>query len=86
MEIKKKCWPDLFELVSKGRKNVDLRLADFNIREGDTLVLEEFNPKTKKYTGRVIKKRVKNLTKVNLADFHSAEDIKKFGHWIIEME
>jgi ASC-1-like (ASCH) protein len=86
MEIRKKCWPDMFELVRTGRKNTDLRLADFSIKEGDTLVLEEFDPKSKKYTGRSVKKRVKNLNKVNLTDFHSVDKIKKFGHWIIEME
>ena len=52
--IKKKTWPEYFELVLAGKKRFDLRVADFDIEEGDTLVLEEWNPKTKEYTGRKI--------------------------------
>jgi len=85
-EIKKKTWPELFQKILDGNKNSDVRLADFKIDEGDMLILEEYNPKTKKYTGRTIKKKVKNLTKLNLADYNSIEEIKKYGHWLIEFE
>lgn len=85
-EIKKKTWPDLFQKILEGKKNADLRLADFDIKQGDVLVLEEYNPKTKQYTGRTIKKKVKNLNKINLMDYHSSEQIKQFGHWLIELE
>ena len=86
MEIKKKTWPELFQRMLEGKKNVDLRLADFKISEGDTLILEEFDPKTKSYSGRVLKKKVKSLNKVKLTDFHSLDEINKFGHWVIELE
>ena len=86
MDIIKKCWPELFQRVLDGKKTADARLADFNLKEGDMLILEEFNPQTKKYTGRTIKKKVKNLTKLNLADYNSIEEIKKYGHWLIEFE
>ena len=56
--IKKKAWSELFEKVLSGKKKFDIRLADFDIKEGDILILEEYNPKTKQYTGRVIKKKV----------------------------
>jgi len=85
-EIKKKTWPELFQKVLEGKKNADVRLADFNLKEGDILILEEYNPKTKKYTGRTIKKKVKNLTKLRLADYNNIDKIKKFGHWLIEFE
>ncbi|MBM3233913.1 DUF3850 domain-containing protein [Candidatus Pacearchaeota archaeon] len=85
-EIKKKTWPELFQKVLEGKKNADVRLADFNLKEGDILILEEYNPKTKKYTGRTIKKKVKNLTKLRLADYNNIDEIKKFGHWLIEFE
>jgi len=85
-EIKKKCWPELFQKVLEGKKNSDARLADFDVKEGDILILEEFNPETKEYTGRTIKKKVKNLTKLNLAGFNSFEELKKYGHWLIEFE
>lgn len=85
-EIRKKTWPDLFQKILEGKKNADVRLADFNIKEGDTLILEEHNPKTKTYTGRKIKKMVTNVNKVRLTDYHTQEQINKYGHWVIELE
>lgn len=86
MEIKKKCWPDLFQKVLDGKKNADVRLADFDISEGDVLVFEEYDPDKKEYTGRVIKKKVKNLNKIKVTDFNSKDEVEKFGHWVIELE
>lgn len=86
MEIKKKTWPELFQKMLEEKKTVDLRLADFDINEGDVLVLEEYDPEKKEYTGRVLKKKVKNLNKVKLTDFHNIEEIRAFGHWVIELE
>jgi len=86
MQIKKKTWPKEFQETLDGKKNTDVRLADFDVKEGDELILEEYNPETKQYTGRVIAKKIKNLTKVKLGDFHTPEQIKQFGHWIIELE
>lgn len=56
--IHKKCWPELFEKVLSGEKNFDLRLNDFKINPGDTLVLEEWDPDTKTYSGRSVSKQV----------------------------
>ena len=86
MEIKKKTWPKSFQRIMEGKKTADLRLADFDIKEGDILVLEEYDPKSKNYTGRVLKKKIRNLNKIKLTDFHSPEEIKEFGHWIIELD
>jgi hypothetical protein len=86
MEIHKKCWPELFEKVLQRNKNADLRLADFNIKKGDILILEEWDPETKEYTGRTLKRTVANVNKVNLTKMHSIEEVQKFGHWVIEFE
>jgi len=86
MEIKKKTWPDLFQRMLDGKKTADVRLADFDIKEGDIIIFEEYNPTTKKYTGRVFKKIVKNLNKVYLTRFNSPEEITKYGHWVIELK
>ncbi len=85
-EIKKKTWPKFFQEVLEGKKKFDLRLADFDLKEGDTLILEEYNPETERYTGRSIKKKVKWLAKLNPTEYHSLEKIEKFGFWEIEME
>jgi ASC-1-like (ASCH) protein len=84
-EIRKKCWPEFFELVSSGKKNAELRLADFGIKPGDALVLEEWDPRTRSYTGRKIRKRVKLVTRVNVSGMHSPEEIMKNGFHLIEM-
>jgi len=82
--IKKKIWPEYFKLVKSGRKNFELRLADFKVKTGDTLILEEYNPKTKKYTGRKITKKVKYLLKFNLNDFGQKKEIEKKGLYVIQ--
>ncbi|MBU0907719.1 MAG: DUF3850 domain-containing protein [Nanoarchaeota archaeon] len=85
-EIKKKLWPKYFEKMVNGKMNCELRLADFDLNEGDTLVFEEFNPKTKEYTGRTVNKKVKNLIKFNPFESYSKEAIEKFGLYQIDLE
>lgn len=84
--IKKKIWPEYFEIIKSKKKKFELRLADFNIEEGDTLILEEFDPETNTYTGRRIKKKAKYIMKFNPTRMHRLEEIKKFGFYIIELE
>ncbi len=82
--IKKKIWPKYFELVKSGKKKFELRLADFKIRVGDTLIFEEWNPKRKEYTSRKIKKKVKYVLKFNLNDFGQKKELEKKGLYVIE--
>ncbi|MCX6712669.1 MAG: DUF3850 domain-containing protein [Candidatus Vogelbacteria bacterium] len=86
--IKKKTWPDLFEAVLTGQKKFDLRLADFDAVSGDTLILEEFNPETKTYTGRRVEKRISYVLKFNPANypFASAEEVSKYGLQILSLD
>jgi len=50
--IKKKCWPEYYEKFVAGERTFELRLADFDLVDGDTIIMEEYNPQTKQYTGR----------------------------------
>ena len=84
--IKKKIWPEYFELVSSGKKKFELRVADFDVNEGDTLLLEEWDPKTKEYTGRSMEKKVSFVLKFKLNDFGQEEVIKEKGLVVIQME
>jgi ASC-1-like (ASCH) protein len=84
-EVRKKCWPEFFELVASGKKNAELRLADFGLKAGDILVLEEWDPETRSYTGRKIRKRVKSVFRADVSRMHSSEEIMKNGFYIIEM-
>jgi hypothetical protein len=83
MKIEKKTWPDLFQAIVDGRKNFDLRLADFPCRPGDILVLKEWDPKTKKYTGREIKKKVTFVLKTKACRFWSEEEVERCGYQVI---
>jgi len=86
MELKKKVWPEYFEKILTGEKKFELRLADFDIHKGDTIILEEYDPKTKKYTGRTIRKIAKNIIKVNPTKMYNINDIAKFGFYVITIE
>ena len=84
--IKKKIWPEYFELVSSGKKKFELRLNDFDFTERDTLLLEEWDPKTKEYTGRKIEKKVSFVLKFNLNDFGQEEIIAEKGLIVIQLD
>jgi len=83
MKIKKKAWPELFEAVLAGRKNFDLRLNDFKVKERDILVLEEWNPAKKEYTGRKIEKKVRFVLKSKDLNFWNKEEIERKGFQVI---
>ncbi len=83
--IKKKIWPEFFELVKAGKKNFELRLADFEIKEGDTLILEEYDSATKQYTGRKIEKEVKYVLKFGIDDFGQKKAIEEKGLYVIQL-
>ena len=72
--------------ITAGKKNIEFRLADFKIKKGDALILEEWNPKTRLYTGKKITKKVKNVIKFNPLDNYSANKINKFGLLAIEIK
>lgn len=83
--INKKVWPDSFDLVVSGKKRFELRLADFDIREGDTLVLEEWDPKIKEYTGRKVEKKVDYILKFNLDKYGQEQEIIEKGLYVIQI-
>lgn len=56
-----KIWPAYFEPVVNGDKTFELRRNDRNFREGDALILREFDPNESAYTGRHVKVRVTYL-------------------------
>jgi len=82
--IEKKVWPEFFDDLNKAK--LELRLADFSLKQGDIIVFKEWDPKTKKYTGKSISKRVKSILKDFPTRFWSKDEIEKFGLYIIELE
>ncbi len=83
MIIEKKTWPEMFNQLLSGKKTFDARIADFEIGEGDILILREYDPIKKEYTGRKIEKRVTFVLKTKDQKFWAKKDIEKFGLQII---
>lgn len=84
--IKKKTWKECFELMVSGKKKFDLRLNDFEAKEGDTIILQEFDPIKNKYTGRALEKKVGYILKFKLNDFGQEIQIKEKGLQILQLE
>lgn len=58
-----KIHPEYYKDVLLGLKKVEIRLNDRNYQEGDLLILNEFDPKTEKYTGGQVKRKVDYILK-----------------------
>lgn len=81
--IRKKCWPEYFEKVKSGEKKFEVRLADFHCEVGDTLILEEWDPETQRYTGRILSKRITYFLKTKEPEFYHKRDIEIYGYLIM---
>ena len=87
MKIQKKILPEYFKQIKSGKKKFELRLADWECKEGDVLALREWDNKTQNYTGRVIEKKVTYVLKFKNDNlFWSKKDIEEHGLQIISIE
>jgi len=85
-KIEKKVWPEYFQKILDGAKKYELRLADFDCQSGDILVLKEWNPDNKEYTGREIEKEVSFVLKTKDQKFWPQEEVDKYGFQIIAFD
>ncbi|OGM17689.1 hypothetical protein A2V56_00615 [Candidatus Woesebacteria bacterium RBG_19FT_COMBO_42_9] len=83
MKIRKKTWSEAFEKILSGEKTFDVRLANFKCKPGDILVLEEYDLKLKKYTGRKVEKEITFVLNTKKQKYWSQSDINKVGLQII---
>lgn len=83
MKIEKKVWPLYFQKILDGKKTWELRLADWECQEGDLLILKEWDPVKKEYTGRILKKEVTYVGKTKQMNFWPKEDVEKYGYQMI---
>ncbi|MEX2006834.1 MAG: DUF3850 domain-containing protein [Candidatus Saccharimonadales bacterium] len=83
--IEKKILPEYFDRIAAGEKTYELRLADWECSKGDTLVLVEVDPKSKKPTGRTMQRRVGYVGKTKGLDFWTDKEIAKHGYQIISL-
>lgn len=84
--IRKKTWRDMFEKVLSGDKTFDVRLADFDVSEGDTLVLEEWDEEKQVYTGRKIEAKVGFVLKTKDLKFWPEADVAEHGYQVISLK
>lgn len=57
-----KTWPPQFSAVLGGHKKYEIRVNDRNFQEGDELMLQEWDPKAQRYTGRHVLTTVTYMT------------------------
>lgn len=53
-----KTWPEYYEEIVHDKKSFEIRRNDRGFAVGDCLFLEEWDPKTVRYTGRDAQRRV----------------------------
>ena len=84
--IEKKTWPEYFQKILDGDKTYEVRLADFECEEGDVLVLKEWNPDTKEYTGREVEKEVTSIFNTKDTTFWNKEEVEKYGLYVMSIK
>jgi hypothetical protein len=58
-----KTWPEPFAMLYAGSKTFEIRKDDRDFQLADTLILEEWDPETKEYTGRALTRMVTYITR-----------------------
>ncbi len=86
MRHEKKVWSEWFQKIVDDSKQFELRLADWQCNPGDELVLREWDPVGKQYTGRELTKQVSQVIRTKdpvVEQWWSKEDVDKYGFQII---
>lgn len=85
----KKILPEWFDAIVSGKKDYELRLADFDVEEGDTLRLEEWAGENniRKATGRFLEKKIIHVRKVDLVDWVQQQpELMEKGFYVLRFE
>ena len=81
----KKVLKKYFDRILSGEKTYEIRLADWQCDEGDTLELIEIDDATMRPTGRSMTRKVGVVVRTKELDFWKAEDIEQFGYQVIAL-
>lgn len=87
--VTKKIDTEWIEMIMAGKKKFELRLADFDIEDGDVLRLEEWvgEGKDRKPTGRFVEKKVTYTRKIELKSWIEKQpELKEKGFYIIQFD
>lgn len=60
-----KCWPEPFRALWHGSKTHEVRFDDRGFKVGDTLVLRQWDPKTRRYNDGVCGELYKQVTYIS---------------------
>jgi DNA polymerase elongation subunit (family B) len=71
--------PPYFQAVVDGRKRFEIRKNDRDFSEGDTLLLKEFEPVNKEYTGREVEVKALYITDYAQQPGYVVISIRKIG-------
>lgn len=83
--ICKKAHTEYFEQVFSGKKKFDLRVADFDCKEGDVIELVEIDDSGAE-TGRRLQKQTSMLLRTKDVNWYKQEDIEKYGFIVMSLE
>ena len=85
--VEKKILPEYFDAIQSGKKTYELRLGDFEVAEGDTLLLREWDAEKKEYTGREISKEVTYVRKFKIDELYwPKEEIMEKGLTVVSIK
>ncbi len=87
--ITKKILPEWFDAIQSGQKKYELRLADFNIKDGDTLRLEEWigEGDDRKPTGRFMEKQITYVRKIDLESWQKMQpELTEKGFYVLQFD
>lgn len=85
VEHRVKSWPDLFEATLSGDKKHDMRRSsDRDYKVGDWLRLCEFDPITKRYSGRELRVRITYVTSAEFPCALSGDGLRD-GYCILSL-
>jgi len=80
MEHELKCWPEYFAKVDDGSKTFEVRKDDRGYKQGDILVLREWDPVFARYSGRSIHKRVTFILRGGSFGIEAGHVVMAFSH------
>ena len=78
-------WPESYEKVLSGDKTYDIRLADWDVVQGDVIIFQEWDPSTEQYTGREMTRQVGYVGKTKDWEVWPKEEIEEYGYQIISL-
>lgn len=67
-----KTWPEPFQAIWDGVKQYEVRVADRPFKLWSVVHLREYDPKTKKYTGREVAANITYITPTGFIGMHQS--------------